>query len=73
MAEGGGGALIQGLPIWADIILSGMQTLTACSVPGRLQSAVLSKSSLLRHGFALVLINTIRSNRLYDGLAMLSE
>ena len=60
MAEGGGGsALVQGLPIWADIILSGMQILIAPSLHGRVQSAVLSNSSLLRHGFALVFIRKI--------------
>ena len=36
MAEGGGGsALVQGLPIWADIILSGMKSLVSCSVHSR--------------------------------------
>ena len=74
MAEGGGGsALVQGLPIWADIILSGMPIFIAPSIPGAVRSAVLSNSSLLRHGFALVFISTIdRSTRAYDGFTMLS-
>ena len=60
MAEGGGGsALVQGLPIWADIILSGNQTSLAFGVYGNLQSAVLSNSSLLRRGFALLFVITL--------------